>query len=65
MIVRLASLTFSMLTTFILVHTETELQSTLDLFLGAYHSLGLSLNIGKTKLLHQPALAQVAPLPPK
>uniref|UniRef100_A0A8C3ISJ6 N-acetylated alpha-linked acidic dipeptidase like 2 n=1 Tax=Chrysemys picta bellii TaxID=8478 RepID=A0A8C3ISJ6_CHRPI len=34
----------------ILAHTEADLQSSLNLFANAYHSLGLSLNIGKIKV---------------
>ena len=39
----------------ILSHTEEALQATLNLFFSAYHNLRLSLNIGKTKVLFQPA----------
>uniref|UniRef100_A0A452HV28 Reverse transcriptase domain-containing protein n=1 Tax=Gopherus agassizii TaxID=38772 RepID=A0A452HV28_9SAUR len=42
----------------ILAHTEADLQSTLNFFADAYHSLGLSLNTGKTKVLYQPSPAQ-------
>ncbi|KAH1165324.1 hypothetical protein KIL84_022883, partial [Mauremys mutica] len=49
----------------ILVHAEADLQSTLDLFSGTYHILGLPLNTGKTKVLHQCVPAQVAPILPQ
>lgn len=39
-------------------HTASDIQATLDLFNEAYKKLGLSLNIGKTKVLHQPAPRQ-------
>ena len=38
----------------IVAHTETELQSILDAFARAYKLLGLSINVKKTKVLHQP-----------
>ena len=38
----------------ILAHSEDTLLTTLNLFSSAYQSLGLSLNTGKTKVLHQP-----------
>ena len=38
----------------ILAHSVEELQTSLDLFTGAYQSLGLSINIRKTKVIHQP-----------
>ncbi|KAM9365953.1 uncharacterized protein KZ484_012071 [Pholidichthys leucotaenia] len=37
----------------ILSHTEEALQATLNLFSSAYHNLGLSLNIRKTKLVER------------
>ena len=40
---------------YILSHIEGTLQATLNLFSNAYESMGLSLNIGKTKVLYQPA----------
>ena len=38
----------------ILVYSAEELQTSLDLFTEAYQSLGLSINIIKTKVIHQP-----------
>ena len=38
----------------ILVHSAEELQTILDLFTEAYHSLGLSINTRQTKITHQP-----------
>ncbi len=47
----------------IVAHSEAGLQSTLNLFVGAYERLGLSLNINQTKVLHQPAPGQLSPAP--
>ena len=47
----------------IVAHSEAGLQSTLNLFVDANKRLGLSLNINKTKVLHQPAPGQLSPAP--
>ena len=47
----------------ILTHTEDILQTILDLFSSAYQNLGLSLNIRKTKVLHQPVPGVICPHP--
>uniref|UniRef100_A0A8C8SWW4 Reverse transcriptase n=1 Tax=Pelusios castaneus TaxID=367368 RepID=A0A8C8SWW4_9SAUR len=49
----------------IFAHTEADLKSTVGLFSGTDHNLGLSLNIGKTKVLHQPAPGCVATFLPQ
>uniref|UniRef100_UPI00398E68E3 uncharacterized protein isoform X1 n=1 Tax=Pristiophorus japonicus TaxID=55135 RepID=UPI00398E68E3 len=41
----------------ICAHTEAELQDIVDLFTEAYESMGLTINISKTKVLHQAVLA--------
>ncbi len=39
----------------IVAHTEEDLQCILDAFARAYKSLGLAINVKKTKVLHQPS----------
>ena len=47
----------------IVAHTEEDLQATLNAFARAYKLLGLTLNIKKTQVLHQPPTDTLAPPP--